>query len=373
MPWLQTLSGLSPEDIAEFVRWSVSSVSDILDEIFESELLKAAIAVDALSGSADGPRAAGTMANLLWHWGLRLQSKDPISFARGGPAALAAALLSSAEHKGVTVRTSTRVETILMGADGVEGVRLEGGEHIDTDIVVSSLSPRQTLVNLVGPQWLDTDHLGALSRARDKGHMARLALALETLPEITGLEQADYGQRIVITTGLDGINRSSRPTKYAELPNEFLIELMLPSYLDPGLAPSGQHILTANIYFIPYEPKDGWLNVKEDLADRVLNAIAYVVPNIRDLIIDGDLLTPPEIEAVMGTPGGHWHHTDFTLEAAGFLRTLPNVEHFHTPIDGLYLCGAGCHPGGGITGLPGLNASQEIIAAERARIGNARG
>jgi len=371
--WLQTLSGLPTEDVSEFIRWSLSSVGDILDETFESDLLKAAIAVDALNGSADGPRAPGTMANLLWHWGLRLQSKDAISFVRGGPAALASALQSAAEEKGVTVRTAARVEAILVGADGVEGVRLESGEPIAADIVVSSLGPKHTLLSLVGAPWLDTDHFESLGRLKEEGHVARLALALETLPEITGLEETDYGQRILITTGLEGVNRSSRAVKYDELPNEFVIELMFPSYLDPGLAPSGQHILTANIYFIPHTPRGGWPDVKEELADRILNAISYVVPNIRDLIIDGDLLTPPEIESVMGTPGGHWHHNDFTLESAGFLRTLSNVKHYHTPIEGLYLCGAGCHPGGGITGLPGLNASQQIIAFERAKMGNARG
>ena len=371
--WLQTLSGLPAEDVAELLRWSLSSVGDILDEIFESDLLKAAIAVDALGGSAFGPRAPGTMANLLWHWGLRLQSKDPISFVRGGPAALISALASSAEDKGVSVRAGARVEAIRVGADGVEGVRLDGGEPIDADIVVSSLSPKHTLMNLVGAQWLDTDHVEILKRLQERGNMARLVLALETLPDIKGMEEPDFAQRILITTGLDSINRSSRALKYAELPKEFLIELMFPSVLDPALAPGGQHVLTANIYFIPYAPDDGWQEQKEDLADRVLNAIAYAVPNIRDLIIDGDLLTPPEIESVMGTPGGHWHHTDFALETAGFLRTLPNVRHYHTPVDGLYLCGAGCHPGGGVTGLPGLNASQEIIASERAKMGNARG
>ena len=370
---LQTLSGLPEHEVDEFIRWYLSAVGDVLDEIFESDLLKAAIALDGLNGSVHGPRAAGTMANLLWHWGLRLQSKDPISCVRGGPAALISALQSSAEDKGVSIRTSSPVASILVDGDGVGGVRLEDGESLQANIVVSSLNPKQTLLELVGASWLDTDQIAHLKRLKVEGNMGRLALALETLPELKGAQEADYAHRFLIASGLDAMNRSSRALKYSELPNEFVIELMFPSVLDPALAPSGQHILTANIFFLPYGPKEGWLEAKEDLAERILNAIAYVAPNIRDLIIDGDLLTPPEIEAMMGTPGGHWHHSDLLLETAGALRTLPDIPHYHTPVEGLFLCGAGCHPGGGITGLPGLNAAQEIITRARAKTGGDRG
>ena len=242
------------------------------------------------------------------------------------------------------------------------GVTLENGETLHAGVVISSLDPKTSLLKLVGAQHLDTDHVKQLTRLDTRGSTARLVLTLESMPVFNGLSDRDWGERLLLCPDVDHAQRASRAMKYNQLPSELLMDVTLPSVNDPSIAPTDQHILSANIHYIPYEPEEGWGVCKEQLADRAINALNYVTPNLRDLMIDGDLLTPPEIEATLGSPGGHWGHMEWTMDQTAMVRGLSGVNTFETPIKHLFFCGASTHPGGGVTGIAGMNAAKHILA-----------
>ena len=362
--WLRQVADLNDTELRELMRWSVASVGDILDEYFESDLLKACLAFDGINGGTLGTRAMGTMFTLMWQHGLRSLSTEPMAVPRGGMSALAKALFEAAKAKGVVVRTNARVASVKIDKGQACGVCLDNGEEIKADFVVSSLDPKTTMLDMVGKKNFDTDHVRHTKRLNNKGNVARVILALDGMPFFTGLGNEDWTERVLICPNVDYADRAARALKYNTMPHELVIELVMPSVADPTIAPAEHHIVSANVHFIPYEPNEGWDACKEELAERVVDTLGYVAPNLRGLMVGGDLLTPPEVEAACGSPGGHWHHVDWTLDHSTVLRTFPGIEPYHTPVPRLFLCGAGTHAGGGITGIAGMNAAKQIISAE---------
>jgi phytoene dehydrogenase-like protein len=282
----------------------------------------------------------------------------------GSTRSLVEALHSAASAYGAEIRTGAAVDRILIqpANDGLSthGVRLANGEEISADRVVSSADPQTTFLRLVGVENLDIEFTNRIRRLRCEGFVAKLHLALNGLPQFTGLDQA--AGRLLIAPDMDAIEFAFDDSKYGKCSKHPVMEIVIPSLDDDSLAPQGQHVLSAHVMYVPYKLKGGWdETARESLRENVIDTIARYAPGIRELIIHAEILTPKDLESSFLVGGGHWHHTEFALDQALMMRPTYEAAQYSTPVPGLYLCGAGCHPGGDLTGGPGHNAAQEIL------------
>ena len=357
---------LGRHDMRELLRIIGMNMYDLLDETFESERLKGALALDAVLGAEWGPRAPGTVFTYLYRLsgiagGKGLGVSQPV----GGMGTVCAAMATSATKSGVELRTSARVKRIVVENDRACGVKLDSGEIIRAEHVISNADPRTTFLSLLGTAHLDTGFVRKLSHVRASGRAGKLHLALKDLPAFTGLAKDALGDRLAIAPSLDYLERSFNPSKYGEYPNEPALEISIPTVRDPSLAPAGQHVLSAVVQFLPYDngaERDG---NRARCLQSIIELLERHAPGIRDLIVHAELLTPFDIEQEFGMTGGHWHHAAMGFDQFFFIRPLPGAAQHATPVDGLYLCGAGCHPGGGVMGIAGRNAARQVLAGGR--------
>jgi phytoene dehydrogenase-like protein len=265
---------------------------------------------------------------------------------------------------GAEIRCSTKVSRVLIdgNADGLvaKGVQLVDGEKIEADRVISATDPQTTFLNLVGVEHLNIGFTNRIRRLRCDGYVAKLHLALNGLPEFGGLERADG--RMIIAPDMDTIEFAYDNAKYGDLPAKPVMEIVVPSLHDASLAPAGQHVLSAHVMYVPYRLKGGWTDTARNLiCEQAIDTIAKYAPRIPEQIIHWELLTPPDLEQDYRVTGGHWHHTEFAIDQMLMMRPTYEAAQYGTPIPGLFLCGAGCHPGGDITGAAGHNAAREIL------------
>ena len=219
------------------------------------------------------------------------------------------------------------------------------------------------MLSLVGARHCETGFTRRISNLRAWGNAAKLHLALDGLPEFRGLDAAALGQRLVIAPDMDYAERAFNPAKYGEFSTEPVIEIGLPSVNDSSLAPQGRHVLSAVVQYAPYRLKAGWdADNKKTFFEQIIDTITRYAPKIRQQIVASELLTPKDIESRYRIHGGHWHHGELTLDQFLFVRPVPGAAQYAMPVDGLYLCGAGAHPGGGVTGSAGRNAAKAISA-----------
>jgi phytoene dehydrogenase-like protein len=282
----------------------------------------------------------------------------------GSVGSLIEALHSAASASGADIRTGIRVERILIQADDkgltAHGVKLANGETFEADRVISAADPQTTFLKLVGVENLEIEFTNRIRRLRCEGYVAKLHLALSDLPKFTGLPEP--GGRMIIAPDMDAIEFAYDDAKYGECSQQPVMEIVIPSMYGDSLAPSGQHVLSAHVMYAPYRQKGGWDEAtREAFAERVIDTIAHYAPGIRELIIHRELLTPLDLEHDFNVSGGHWHHTEFALDQALMMRPTYEAAQYSTPIPGLYLCGAGSHPGGDLSGGPGHNAAHEIL------------
>jgi phytoene dehydrogenase-like protein len=282
----------------------------------------------------------------------------------GEPAKLIDALQSSARAAGAEIRTGANVDRVLVAADQeglrAHGVILAGGERIEADRVISSLDPQTTFLRLVGVENLEIQFTNRIRRLRCDGQVAKLHLALSRLPGFTGLDQPNG--RLLIAPEMDAIEFAFDHAKYGECSTSPVMEIVIPSLRDATLAPAGQHVLSAHVMYAPYHLKGGWSDAaRTTLRENAIDTIARYAPGIRELIMHSELLTPADLERIYQVSGGHWHHTEYALDQILMMRPTYEAAQYGTPLPGLYLCGAGCHPGGDLTGGPGHNAAQEIL------------
>ncbi len=361
------LRRLGRNDLREFLRVAGINVADLLEETFESDLLKGAVAFDAVLGSRLGPRSPGSLLSLLYRLtGRAAGGQGSLALPKGGMGAVTTALARSATAAGAEIRTAAPVARILVDGDRATGVELESGETISAQTVISNADPRRTLLGLLGPRHLDTDFVRRVKNIRMRGTAAKLNLALDGLPEFTGLEPAQLGGRLVIAPGIDYLERAFNHAKYGEAPAEPALEITLPSLHDRSLAPEGGQVLSAVVLYAPYDLKAGWDSAREAFADRAVATIARYAPDLPRHIITRQLLTPLDLERDFRMTGGHWHHGELTVDQMFMLRPVPGAAQYATPLAGLYLCGAGCHPGGGVMGAAGRNAARRVLAREAA-------
>ncbi|HUO81889.1 MAG TPA: NAD(P)/FAD-dependent oxidoreductase [Gammaproteobacteria bacterium] len=368
------LRGLGARDLGEMLRFLPMPVQDVLDERFENDALKAALAMPALTGAWLGPRSAGSAWGLLHHrpaWRNGLLA--PPRFAAGGPGALTAALAASASAHGADIRTGTRVRAILVedraataageGSARAIGVLLEDGREIPSRTVVSGADPRSTLLDLVGPRWLDPEVVRAVGNLRAHGSVAIVKLALDRKPRFEGAPEGDahLAGRIRIGASLEYLERAFDCAKYGRVPERPVLEITLPSLADGSLAPAGRHVMHVWVQYTASDLREtSWESARESLGRTVIGLIGEHAPDFADSVLHTDVLTPLDIEQRFGLSGGCLYHADMTLDQLLYMRPLPGWYRYRTPIDNLYLCGPGTHPGGGVTGLPGRNAASRV-------------
>ena len=350
------LRGLGQKDLREFLRITALPVRDLMDEHFDSDILKVALGWDGLIGSKLAPRSPNHPVLAMLY---RMSGEQ-----HGSTSGLISALHSAASAAGAEIRTGAAVTRILTESneDGLaaSGVLLASGETITADRVVSSADPQNTFFNLVGVENLEIGFTNRIRRLRCEGYVAKLHLALNGLPEFTGLEKP--AGRLIVAPEMDTIEFAFDDAKYGECSKQPVMEVVIPSLNDTALAPAGQHVLSAHVMYVPYQLKGGWNDeARDSFCERVIDTLARYAPGIREQIIHRELLTPLDLENACNVTGGHWHHTEFALDQALMMRPTYEAAQYSTPLAGLYLCGAGCHPAGDLTGAPGHNAAREIL------------
>lgn len=348
--------GLGRETMYEFLRVVAINMYDVLNDTFGDERLKGAIAADAVMGSAMGPRTPGTV--LAWLQRLYGEQNGPLCVQTGQ---LVNALSQSAEDAGATLRLGARVEKILVENGKAFGVRLAGGEMLKAPTIVSNADPRSTFSDLVGATELDAMFANRVTQIRGSGVVGKLNLALSGLPEFTNLAAAQTSDRILIAPSMKYVEHAFNHSKYNEYSEHPVLEVSVPSLHDNALAPDGHHVMSVNVAFVPYSLNGGWAEQQSTFAYKVIAQLCQYSPNLKSLIVDHEFLTPRDIENEFHAVQGHWHHGELSIHQSFMMRPLHGSAQYDTPVDGLYLCGAGCHPGGGLTGLPGRAAAKRVL------------
>ena len=349
--------GLGRESMYEFLRVAAINIYDVLSETFDSEQLQGALAVDAVMGSAMGPRTPGTV--LTWLQRLFGELNGAPSLHSGEQ--LVNALTQSAENAGTVIRCNTRVRKILVEDSKAFGVELDDGELVKARLVVSNADPRTTFSSLVGAPQLDTMFANRVAQIRGSGVVGKLHLALGGLPEFTGIDPTGLTNRLLVAPSMRYIEHAFNPSKYGECPDNPVLEITLPSTHNNALAPEGHHLMSVNVAFLPYDLDGGWAEQKTTMAYKVISQLERYSPGLKSLIVDHEFLTPRDIEREFDATGGHWHHGELSIHQSFMMRPTYGAAQYDTPIDKLFLCGAGSHPGGGLTGLPGRNAAKRIL------------
>ncbi len=344
--------GLDEGTRSELLRIGPMCVGDFMREWFDSELLCAMLAAPGLQWTWMGPWSAGSVATLL----LQLGGSDR-SLLAGGMGNLAQALAACARGAGAEVHTGCTVASIETSRGRVCGVRLETGETLAADAVLSACDPKRTFLSLVGPEHLPPGFTQLVHNGRGRGTMGKVHLALSELPRFTCRPQSGphLAARIHVGSGLNELERAFDGVKYGRLPQRPMIEALIPSYSDPTIAPPGQHVLSVVAHHVPYDAD------REALGDRVLSSLAELAPNLSQAVLHREVLTPADLENRFGVTGGHPAHLEHALDQLFFMRPMAGWAAYRSPVEGLYICGMGTHPGGGISCRPGANAAREVL------------
>ena len=377
----RTFRGLGAHDARTITRVLPMAVADFVAEAFESDALRAAIAWRGVQYCSLGPWSAGSTAVLLMDSaGNDGGAAGQTVFARGGPGALSRALEGATRTAGVSIRTDAEVAAVTSRDGRVTGVALAGsGDEIAAPIVVSGLDPKRTLVGLVDPVALGPSLGWRASNIRQPGVVAKVNLALRRLPTFpaagSDAERLLRG-RIIVAPGIDAMERAFDAAKYGRVSEAPILEATIPSLVDPSLvdgARAGTQVMSVVLQYVPYALRDGvWDGAARDvLGDLAIRTLEGVAPGIGKLVTARQVLTPLDLERDFGLTGGHPLHAEPALDSFFLWRPLLGWARYRMPIEGLYLCGAGAHPGGGITGGPGQNAAREILA-DRKRSGRRR-
>ena len=355
---------LSKTEMEAFLRLIGMNIHDEVVERFDCPVLKGAVSLDAVLGTHLGPRSPNTIMTYLY----RLAGDHGrVASPMGGMGSVSEELARVARDEGVTIRTGKPVKRIIVENGRVTGVEAEDGERFDSLTVVSNADPKRTMMTLVGARHMETGFTRRMHHMRARGNAAKLHLALDGLPDIPGMDKNEYGERIVIAPTEDYVERAFNPAKYGESSPDPVFEITFPSFRDESLAPTGKHVLSAVVQYAPYELKGGWTDeARQEFESAAIRVLEEYMPDITQRITASELLTPADIEREFHITGGHWHHCELTLDQFLFTRPVYGAAQYRMPVDGLYLCGAGAHPGGGVSGAAGRNAARAILSREKA-------
>ena len=361
------LRSLGPEQFHALHKLLTMSSADYLDEWFETEALKATKAASGIIGTFLGPRSPGTAYVLLHHY---MGEIDGVfrawGFAKGGNGSVSAAIASAATAAGVEIRTGAPAARVVVRNGAARGVVLENGEELNAPIVVSGADPRRTFLGLVGREHLPGGFADAIERFRFRGSSGKVNLALSELPNFTCLPGSGAHLRgaISISPTVEYLERAYDDAKYGEVSRKPYMDIVIPSMIDPSMAPPGKHVMSIFVQYVPYAVNGGWTDAKrEAFGDAVINTLAEYAPNIRSAILHRQVITPADIERMVGLTEGNIFQGELALQQMFFMRPVPGWAKYKTPVAGLYQCGSGTHPGGGVMGASGRNAAFSILGA----------
>ena len=362
---LNALRRLGREQLREALRVMPMSVADLVGEAVEDELLRGVLGVRGVRYSAMGPRSAGTALNFLWDSAGGGGAAGRTVFARGGPGALVDALVAAARQHGATVRCDAEVAGIRTTDGAVAGVALASGEEVDARVVASSADPRRTLLGLLDPAEVGPTLGWRAEHIRAPGVVAKVTLVLDGLPTFGGANEERLRGRIVVAPSLDHVERAFNDSKYGRISAEPYLEATIPTLSDPSLAPEGTHVMGVLFQYAPHDLREAeWDQAASDrVADEAVSTLELHGPGLTERVVARRVVTPAELEQEYSLSGGHPMHAEHALDQFFAWRPLLGHARYRLAgIRGLYLCGAGAHPGGGITGGPGRNAARAILA-----------
>jgi phytoene dehydrogenase-like protein len=362
---------LGPGRFAMLHKLLTMSSADFLDEWFETEALKATKSASGIIGTMLGPRSPGTAYVLLHHYMGELDGVFRAwGFAKGGNGSVSAAIAAAARAAGAQIRTSAPVSQVLVRRGRAIGAVLENGDEIRAKLVVSGADPRRTFMQLVGEKHLPDEFVESIRRFRFRGSSAKVNLALGELPNFTCLPadringRAHLRGAISISPSVGYLERAYDDAKYGEISQRPYMDIVIPSMLDPTMAPPGKHVMSIFVQYAPYHVNGGWTDERrEALGDAVVDTLAQYAPNLKRAILHRQVVTPADIERIVGLTEGNIFQGELSLQQMFFLRPVPAWAKYRTPLAGLYQCGAGTHPGGGVMGASGRNAARAILGA----------
>ncbi|HEY3204564.1 MAG TPA: NAD(P)/FAD-dependent oxidoreductase [Thermoanaerobaculia bacterium] len=356
---------LSDEDKYNQIQLMTMSAVDFLDQWFETDVLKATMSASGIIGTFLGVRSPGTAYVLLHHYMGEIDGAfRSWGFARGGTGAISNAIAEAAREAGAEIRTRAPIAHILLADGRARGVVLENGEEIEARVVSSSVDPRLTFLKMVGEKELPGDFVDDIKRYKFRGSSGKVNLALDALPEFKSIPGNGPHLRgaISISPSIEYMERAYDDAKYGRFSRRPYIDMVIPSLTDPSVAPPGKHVLSCFVQYAPYHLKESdWDNEKESFGDTVVDTIAEHAPNIKDIVLHRQVITPLDLEREWGLSEGNIFQGELTLEQLFFLRPAPGWAQYSTPIRGLYMCGSATHPGGGIMGAPGKNAAAKLL------------
>jgi phytoene dehydrogenase-like protein len=360
------IRNLGKKDMYRLLRWGPMAVADLVAEYFETELLRATIASRGIFGTFLGPWSAGSSLVLLIRAAGDPQPAGSAWFAAGGMGSVTQAMAAAARQAGAEIRSGAEVIEIRVKDGAAISVVLSNGEEIPAKTMVSNADPKRTLLKLVDPAHLSPDFVMKLQHYRMPGTVAKVNLALSGLPTFTALNGADNDDalkgRIQIGHEIDYLERAFDDSKYGSFSRQPYLEVTIPSLTDTSLAPPGQHVMSIYMQYAPYQLKNSdWESERVALGDSVVKTLSLYAPNLPELILSHQIITPRDLEDTYGFTGGHIFHGELALDQFFTMRPLLDWARYRTPIRNLFLCGSGTHPGAGLTGGSGANAAREIL------------
>jgi phytoene dehydrogenase-like protein len=356
---------LADQDRVNQLQLLTMSAADFLDQWFETDVLKATMSASGIIGTFLGVRSPGTAYVLLHHYMGEIDGAfRSWGFSRGGTGAISNAIASAAREAGAEIRTSASVARILTKEGRATGVALVNGDELEADLVVSSVDPHLTFEKFIDPAELPADFLGEVARFRFRGSSGKVNLALDALPDFRCLPGPGAHLRgaISVSPSVEYMERAFDQAKYGEFSRRPYIDTVIPTLTDPSVAPPGKHVLSCFVQYAPYQLAGStWDEQREAFGDAVVDTLAEYAPNIRNIILHRQVLTPLDLERDFGLTEGNIFQGELSLEQLFFLRPAPGWAKYTTPIRNLWMCGSATHPGGGIMGAPGRNAALRIL------------
>jgi len=361
--------GLGGERFHALVKLMTMSSADLLDEWFETDVLKATKAASGIIGTFLGPRSPGTAYVLLHHYMGELDGVFRAwGFAKGGTGSVSEAIASAAREFGADIRCDASVARVLVKDGRATGVALENGDELAARVVVSSLDPRRSFLQLVEERELPEEFVADIRRFKFRGSSGKVNLALDALPSFTCMPGVGRQHRgaFSISPSLTYVERAYDDAKYGDFSRRPYMDIVFPSVIDPGMAPPGKHVMSIFVQYAPYHLNGGWTDARRDaFGDAVIDTLEGFAPELKSLILHRQVLTPADIERITGLSEGNIFAGELALHQLFFLRPAPGWAKFRTPLKGFYQCGSGTHPGGGIMGASGRLAALAVLGDGR--------
>ena len=358
--------GMTSEDKYNQVQLMTMSAVDFLDQWFETDVLKATMSASGIIGTFLGVRSPGTAYVLLHHYMGEIDGAfRSWGFSRGGTGAISNAIGDAAREAGAEIRTQAPIAKIMVKRGKARGVVLENGDEIYAKVVSSSVDPRNTFIRFIEDGNLPAEFLDEVRRYKFRGSSGKVNLALDALPDFKCMPGPGAHLRgaISISPSVEYMERAYDDAKYGNFSRRPYIDMVIPTLTDPSVAPPGKHILSCFVQYAPYKLRPGlnWDDQREAFGSNVINTISEYAPNLKNIILHKQVLTPLDLEREFGLSEGNIFQGELSLEQLFFLRPVPGWAQYRTPIKNLYLCGSATHPGGGIMGANGRLAALEIL------------